>query len=254
VRAVQRGHIEDWLIGLEANGNSPSTVATRYRCLQQLWRWLLDEEEIDTSPMARMKPPAIPESVTPVLTGDEMRRLFAACSGKTFDQRRDLALLTVFVDTGARLAEMAGADLEDLDLDTCTLTVTGKGTRTRRVHFGPSTATHLDRYLRLRASHPRADSEALWLGSRGRLASVAIARMVDRRGAQAGVKGVHPHSFRHTFAHEYRSAGGSEGDLMILGGWRSRTMIDRYGRSAAADWAARNYDKLSPVERLTSAD
>jgi hypothetical protein len=69
--------------------------------------------------------------------------------------------------------------------------------------------------------------------------------MLKRRGADAGIRDLHPHAFRHTWAHAFRAAGGNEGDLMLLGGWRSRAMLDRYGKAAAADRAADAYHRLS---------
>jgi hypothetical protein len=71
--------------------------------------------------------------------------------------------------------------------------------------------------------------------------------MLKRRGAEAGIADLHPHAFRHTWAHAFRAAGGDEGDLMLLGGWRSRAMLDRYGKTAAADRAADAYRRLSLV-------
>jgi integrase/recombinase XerC len=74
--------------------------------------------------------------------------------------------------------------------------------------------------------------------------------MLKRRPAEAGVEGLHPHMVRHSWAHAFRAAGGSEGDLMLLGGWRSRAMLDRYGKSAAADRAAEAYRRLSLGDRV----
>jgi site-specific recombinase XerD len=249
---IRREFIESWLLALEDRGNTPSTLASRYRCLQQLFRWLEVEEEIDTSPMAKMRPPAVPEPMTEVLTDDQQRGLLKVCEGRTFMARRDLAIISMFLDSGLRLAELADLKLSDVDLDSGAALVMGKGSRPRVARFGSVVGRNLDRYLRSRSSHAGADSDWLWLrADHGqRFQPAGIAKMVKSRGEAAGLAGLHPHVFRHTFAHRFRSNGGSEGDLMLLGGWRSRAMIDRYGKSAAADRAAEAHRAFSPLDNL----
>lgn len=61
--------------------------------------------------------------------------------------------------------------------------------------------------------------------------------MLERRGQDAGVPGLHPHRFRHQFAHMWLADGGQEQDLMRLAGWRSPQMVGRYGASAGAERA-----------------
>ena len=99
--------------------------------------------------------------------------------------------------------------------------------------FGRKTALALDRYLRARSRHRLAHLDALWLSQRGTLTISGLRDMLDRRARQAGIPDLHPHMFRHTFAHEWLSAGGTEVDLMRIAGWRSREMLARYGASAA---------------------
>ncbi len=77
-----------------------------------------------------------------------------------------------------------------------------------------------------------------------------MAKIVTRRAGEAGLTGVHPHRFRHTFAHEWLSAGGNEGDLMQLSGWRSRSMLTRYASSAAAERAREAHQRLALGDRL----
>jgi hypothetical protein len=90
---------------------APETVATRYRRLRVLDRWLEEEEEIPASPMARMKPPIAPDQPVPVVPKDGLRRLLGTCTGKDFEARRDTAIVMFLLDTGARRGELADLQL-----------------------------------------------------------------------------------------------------------------------------------------------
>ena len=81
------------------------------------------------------------------------------------------------------------------------LLVLGKGRRERTLPFGRKAGEALDRYLRAR--HKDAELPWLWLGKKGRLTEWGLVMMLHRRGAQAGLPGLHPHQFRHTFAHQW---------------------------------------------------
>jgi integrase len=81
------------------------------------------------------------------------------------------------------------------------------------------------------------------------LTDTGIFQMVKRRGREAGLE-LHPHLFRHTAAHRWMAAGGSESDLMAISGWRSRQMLQRYGASAAQERAIAAHKRMALGDRL----
>src|SRR5215211_8777737 len=155
----------------------------------------------------------------------------------------------LLLDTGARRAEMVELKLADVDLELDVLLVLGKGRRERTLPFGRRAGQALDRYLRARGRHKYAHLPWLWLGQNGRLADTGLRMMMRRRGSQVGLPGLHPHQVRHTFAHEWLAQGGTEDDLMRNAGWKSRAMLQRYGRTLPVG----TYSGLSePRESLDS--
>lgn len=252
VENIRREHVESFQADQLARLR-PASAANRYRSLQQFFKWLTIEGQIKASPMANMEPPNVPVVPPPVLADDQLDRLLKACAGSGFEARRDKAIIIVLLDTGVRLGELAGMKLADVTPGRSphpwTIKVSGK-TGTRKVALAKNASTALHWYLGVRERHPRANEPWLWLGLKGQLTSNGVAQMLRRRGAEADIDHLNPHRFRHSFAHYYLLGGGQERQLMELAGWSSRTMLQRYGKSAASDRALEAHGKYSPADRL----
>ena len=178
VNSIAREHVESFIEDLDSRFR-PATVAVRYKSLKQLFRWLLEEGEITSDPMARMRLPSVPEDPPAVLSEKELRALLKACEGQDFVARRDTAIVRMFIDTGARLSEITGLRLDDVDLDKQTLTVTGKGSRVRVLPVGVKAVKAIDRYLRVRRGRREHGSRRCGSVTRERWGPAASRRCCD---------------------------------------------------------------------------
>lgn len=250
--SLSRHNVLDWLESLRDRGQQDSTVATRWKGMRRFVNWLLSEGIIQKDPLQgiTVEQPEAPS--VPVLTDEDLVAIVGACRGRGFVDRRDEAIIRLLIDCGLRVAEVSGVDVGHLDLDAESLVVTGKGSRVRPAYYGVKAGQALDRYLRERAKHRYASTPALFLGERGRLSTDGVRKRVKIRAEMAGLDPdlVHPHRFRHTHAHDFLMAGGQERDLKRLMGWRSDTMLERYGASAADQRAREAARRLRRGDRV----
>lgn len=244
--ALDRDLVKGFVADLLDGGAEPSTARARQLGVRRFSAWLAEEGEIDADPLLGLKAPKLDTKVVDSLSDDELRRLIKSCGGKEFRDRRDEAIVRLMAETGMRAGELCGLILADIDLNRGLATVRrGKGGKGRIAPFGDQTARAIDRYLRVRRIHRLADTDALWLGDRGKsLEYYGLHDTLKYRAQLAGLIGFHPHRLRHTAASRWLAAGGSEGGLMAVAGWSTRDMIDRYTRATASERAADEARKL----------
>ena len=225
-RQVTANHIKFFLVHKQQNC-SMTTVNNHYRELHRFFAYLKDEGVILETPMLTMRPPKKAQHIIRPFSTDHIRDLLTLCPENKFLGIRNRALILTFMDTGLRLAEMAGIMLEDVNIQTDTIRVMGKGNKERLVPFGKATKTVLLKYCKSRNS-PLPN---LWLTEEKKaLTRRGIEITIIRLGKYAGISGVRcsPHTFRHTRATDLLRDGVEGKYIQTLLGHKDPRMVQRY--------------------------
>jgi len=261
VEDVDAPHIRAFLLA-EEKRTSAASAAVHYRNIRVFFGWLASEGERESpNPMDRVEAPRVTKKAKAFFTEEELSRLLKTCSGATFVDRRDTAIIRIFIDTGMRVSAMAGlrydpddGSANDVFLAQRRLRIRLKGGDEIWVPIGKKSAASLDKYIRARARHPQTSSRWLWLGVQGhntaRMTDSGVRDMVGRRGEQAGIQNVHPHRFRRSFADSWLAAGGSTDDLMHITGWKTYDMVREYTEARGIARAHNAHARLSPGDRI----
>jgi len=204
---------------LHGKGRSPRSLARLLSSWRGFFEWLQRHRRIAANPCAGVRPPKAARTLPSTLSPDEAVRLVAIDDDSELGVR-DRALFELAYSSGLRVSELAGLDLESVDMRTGEVRVTGKGSKTRIVPVGKHALEALDAYAAVRAKLARATERALFVGRSGRRVSVRdVQRRIKRRAAAAGIDAdVHPHMLRHSFAsHVLQSSGDLRAVQEMLG-------------------------------------
>ena len=244
------GGIRGFLAELHARGNRKASTSRRLAALRTFARYLVREELLADDPTALVGAPRKDQTLPSHLGADDMLRLLGGPDGSQPGGRRDRAILELFYASGLRLSELAGLDVEDVNLAGRVARVRGKGGRERLVPFNRTTADALRAMLADhagRAASPsagatasrgrtsRADRQArrrhpLFLNVRGsRLSTRSIDRLVRRYVREAAIgQRISPHALRHTFATHLLQAGADLRAIQELLGHARLSTTQRY--------------------------
>jgi len=240
---LDRLALRGFLAGLHARGLSPASAARKLAAARTFLRYLRREGLVDGDPGALVPTPKRDVRMPVHLSEDEMGRLVGSPSHDTPLGRRDCAILELFYASGLRLSELAGLDLDDVNLNAQMVRALGKGGRERLVPFNRSTASALRVYLKDRAllvsTRPRSRdrrSDPLFVNYRGtRLTVRSVDRLVRRYAAASGVRtGVSPHALRHSFATHLLQRGADLRAIQEMLGHARLSTTQRYTHVNAA--------------------
>lgn len=235
-----------YLADLHARGLARTSIARRLATLRSLYRFLMRRGRARTNPAREVRTPRLPHRLPAHLPIDQSEALFRQPFGDGEPDRRDRAILELFYASGIRVAELAGLDVEDLDLRDGSVRVMGKGRKERVVPVGGKAVDALSAYLGAR----EGGRGPLFRNRRGgRLTVRSLHRIVRGRARAAGLAGrVTPHTLRHTFATHLLDAGADLRLIQELLGHARLTTTQRYTH-VSADRLAKVYDAAHPRAR-----
>ena len=259
--ALNRGAIRSFLAHLHAEGQSRSTAARKLAAIRTFLRYLRREGVINADPGGLLATPKREVRIPVHLSESEMTSMLDAPDDEQPLGRRDHAILELFYASGLRLSELAGLDLEDVNLSGRMVRVLGKGGKQRLVPFNKTTADTVrawlqDRERLLRAGvrdvrvpgsrarderrgAARAAREPLFLNYRGgRLTVRSIDRLVRRYAAVTQRDGISAHALRHSFATHLLQRGADLRAIQELLGHARLSTMQRYTHVNAAQLLA----------------
>jgi integrase/recombinase XerD len=208
--SVRREHLTDLIADRRASGAAPSSVARQIAAIRMLHRYLATEEFRSDDPTAGLDGVRVPTGIPKPLSEAQITSLLDAVIGNDPLHRRDRALLEVLYATGARISEVVGLSIGDIDFDGRLVRLYGKGGKERIVPYGNAAAIAIDDWFspagRARVVpdrwRRRGDAEAVFLNQHGgRLTRQGAWLVIKKYGRLAGITDhLSPHVLRHSCA------------------------------------------------------
>ena len=216
---VHPAHLRRHAMALHRRGRSPATIARKLSAARSFFDWLLAEGRLAANPAVGVRGPKRRRSLPKSVAVDDMARLLDHEPQDALEVR-DRALFELAYSSGLRLAELAGLNLVDLDLEAGRVRVRGKGGKVRDVPVGRKAVQALRAWIQLRPALLRGREAALFLGrGGGRLGARAIQKRLRRSALRSGLdQPLSPHRLRHACAtHLLESSGDLRAVQELLG-------------------------------------
>lgn len=201
--------IRRFLAHLKKNGYSKSSIARKLACVRSFFRYLVREDKVETNPAVSVSTPKQGRKLPKYLHPDEVGQLLDAPAGSDEMSLRDKAIMELLYSSGLRVSELAGMNIEDVDVFNEVVRLRGKGRKERIVPIGSVALNAMQNYLNERGGGKKVEDKAFFLNkSKTRLTDRSVRRILNKYVKQVGLgKHVSPHMLRHSFATHMLDAG-----------------------------------------------
>lgn len=198
VDQITANHLRSYILEISHKPDgttlAASTINQRKAIIRSFFSWLTEEEYVSKNPALRLHQERVNRKPEPVFTDIQLETIQYGCKCA-----RDQAIISLLTSSGIRITECVTLKKSDVDLENRTATILGKGGKYRTVYFDARAEFDIRRYLTSRTD----DSPYLFVTRRKPYKEVApetVRDMMAKISKATGIKGVHPHRFRHTFA------------------------------------------------------
>ena len=253
VDSISSDEIRAHLHSLDRKGEKAASLARKLASLRSFFRFLLHEELVNTNPTETLRSPRLPKRLPRVLTKDDAAALMAFPSESSPLSLLDRALLETMYSTGARVSEVVGINLNDLDEADGIVSLQGKGRKERLVPIGDVALQAIREYRQSLKPTPRNrhPSSPMFLNHRGgRLTTRSVAKMVARYSSRLVSGAVSPHAIRHSYATHLLDEGADLRSIQELLGHASLSTTQKYTH-VAMDQLLAVYDRAHPRAHTT---
>jgi integrase/recombinase XerC len=240
--------LREYLAAQYDRGLQAVSIRRRIAAIRALFRFLTKEGLLAVNPARLLRTPKMPQKLPQVITAEQADRIIEgslAVEPERPHPRRDRAILELLYGCGVRVSELAGLDLQDVDMSDRWLRVRGKGRKERQVPVPGKSFESLLAWLKVRAGSPQ--QTAVFLNHHGRRLTDRSIRSIVKFYASwiAGDDSVHPHSLRHAFATHLLQDGADLRAIQELLGHARLSTTQKYTQVSLQDLVS-VYDKAHP--------
>jgi len=237
--------------GIKGKAMSSHSIYNRVNALRSFFRWVHDQGYTTKYVLQDLKQPKTSELIVEPLSHEELENIFSRINSKAALGARNKAIVSLMLDAGLRLSEVAALQSDDAHIEAQYVKVMGKGSKERLVSFGASCQKALLHYYHhFRVEAAQSGVETFFLTIDGYpMTQYAIKSVIKRLANSSGVRRLHPHLLRHTYATMFLLNGGDVFLLKHNMGHTTLAMVQNYLHIAAQTDAIRSQG-FSPLDRL----
>ncbi|MEI7697381.1 MAG: tyrosine recombinase XerC [Actinomycetes bacterium] len=242
IAALELTHLRSWLANQGVKGGARTTIARRAVSVRLFTKWALKNNYISKDVGATLATPKGHRTLPAVLDINEAKLAMDSIATRAAEEEtpislRDVAMLEMLYATGARVAELCGLDIGDIDYSRNTIRVLGKGNKERMIPVGKPAIKALEVWLKdgREALITKQSGSAVFIGARGKRIDQRTVRTVvyEALSAIEGIERMGPHALRHSAATH-----------LLEGGADLRTVQEILGHASLA--TTQIYTHVSP--------